>query len=78
MNIIDCHTHIGRNEHINSSVDDLLRSMDKSEIEKSLVFAGELNGIDNNYLLEQIAPHRDRLYGVAAYHLDQNTRSRRV
>jgi uncharacterized protein len=70
--IIDVHTHIGMNEHINSSVDNLLLSMDKSKIDKALVFAGEINGITNSYMLEQIALHKDRLYGVAAYHPDNN------
>lgn len=66
--IIDCHTHIGRNQHINASVDDLLISMDAAKIDKSLVFAGKLNDISNEYLLEQITPHQDRLYGVACFH----------
>lgn len=66
--IIDSHTHIGRNEHINSSAEDLLRSMDKSGVDKALVFAGKLNGVDNEYLLQQIKPHQDRLLGVGACH----------
>jgi len=41
--------------------------MDQAGIDKSFVFAGELNDCSNEYMLEQIAPHRDRLYGVAAY-----------
>lgn len=65
--IIDSHTHIGRNEHISATVDELLRSMDKAGITKSLVFAGELNDCPNEWMLEQIAPHKDRLLGVAAY-----------
>lgn len=65
--IIDCHTHLGRNEHINATADQLLQSMDKAGIEKSLVFAGELNDCPNKWMLEQIAPHKDRLYGVLAY-----------
>lgn len=67
--IIDSHTHIGRNAHINASVSELLNSMDKAEIDKSLVFAGKIADCPNDYLLEQIKPHQDRLYGVAAYHL---------
>jgi predicted TIM-barrel fold metal-dependent hydrolase len=66
--IIDAHVHLGRNEHINVSVDQLLRSMDKAKIDKSLVFAGELNDCPNDWMIEQIKPHRDRLFGVAAYH----------
>jgi uncharacterized protein len=65
--IIDCHTHLGRNDHIRATADELLRSMDKAGIEKSLVFAGELNDCPNEWMLEQIKPHKDRLYGVMAY-----------
>jgi predicted TIM-barrel fold metal-dependent hydrolase len=66
--IIDCHTHLGRNEHIKASAKDLLHSMDEVFIDKSLVFAGELNDAPNEWVLEQIAPHKDRLLGVAAAH----------
>jgi uncharacterized protein len=70
--IIDCHTHLGRNEHINANAKQLLESMDEAGIDKALVFAGELNDCPNNWMLEQIAPHKDRLLGVAAYrHTDQ-------
>lgn len=65
--IIDCHTHLGRNDHIRATADELLRSMDKAGIEKSLVFAGELNDCPNEWMLKQIRPHKDRLYGVMAY-----------
>src|ERR1035437_2869563 len=64
--IIDSHTHLGRNEHISSTADQLLESMDKAGIDKALVFAGELNDCPNEWMLEQIAPHKDRLFGVAA------------
>lgn len=64
--IIDCHTHIGRNHHIDANVDQLLRSMDQVGIDKSLVFAGEMNDAPNEWMIDQIAPHRDRLLGVAA------------
>lgn len=68
--IIDCHTHLGRNEHINARVDQLLKSMDEANIDKSLVFAGDLNDYPTAMMLEEIAPHRDRLYGVAAWDFD--------
>lgn len=64
--IIDCHVHIGRNENISASVTELLKSMDEAGIEKSLVFANKIGDASNEYMLKQIAPHRDRLYGVAA------------
>lgn len=66
--IIDCHTHLGRNEHITCSVDQLLKSMDEARIDQSLVFAGDLNDAPNNWVLEQVRPHRDRLLMVAAAH----------
>jgi len=66
--IIDSHTHLGRNEHINVSVDELLRSMDAAKIDKALVFAGKLNNHPNEDMYKNIAPHQDRLYGIAAWH----------
>lgn len=65
--IIDCHVHLGRNDHIRATADELLRSMDKAGIDQALVFAGELNDCPNEWMLEQIKPHRDRLHGVMAY-----------
>jgi predicted TIM-barrel fold metal-dependent hydrolase len=64
--IIDCHTHIG--PYFDFTVDDLLKSMDEAKIDRALVFAGELFDVPNEWLLKQIAPHKDRLYGVAAAH----------
>ena len=66
--IIDCHTHLGRNEHISARVSELLKSMDKAKIDKALVFAGQLNALTTDDMLKEIAPHTDRLYGVAAIH----------
>ncbi len=66
--IIDCHTHLGRNDHIKASVKELLESMDGAKIDKALVFAGDLNDCPNNYLLSELKPHRDRLKAVAAAH----------
>lgn len=66
--IIDAHTHLGRNEHINSSVKELLHSMDEAKIDKALVIAGKLNNHPNEEMYKNLAPHRDRLYGIAAWH----------
>lgn len=66
--IIDCHVHLGRNEHINSSVTDLLESMDKASIDKSFVFAGEINDAPNDWVLKEASSYRDRLEMVAAIH----------
>lgn len=67
--IVDCHTHIGRNAHINATPEQLLRSMDKAGIDKSLVFAGRLNDCPNEYLMKAIRPYPDRLRGVACCHI---------
>ena len=63
--IIDTHVHIGRNDHIKTDIKQLLASMDTANIDKALVFAGKINDCPNDYLLEQVAPHKDRLYAVA-------------
>jgi uncharacterized protein len=65
--IIDCHVHLGRNEHIAADAAQLIKSMDAAGIDKSLVFAGELNDAPNEWMLEQIEPYKGRLYGVAAF-----------
>jgi len=66
--IIDCHTHIGRSGNIMAATDQLLYSMDQSGIDKAFVFAGALGACPTDYMLAQIAPHKDRLYGVAGVH----------
>lgn len=64
--VIDVHTHLGRSDSISARVDELLRSMDQAGIEKSLVFAGRIGALSNEAMLEEIAPHRDRLTGIIA------------
>ena len=66
--IIDCHTHLGRNENITARVDELLRSMDSAGIERSLVIAGRLAALSNRDLLNEIRPHSDRLRAIIACH----------
>jgi uncharacterized protein len=66
--IIDCHVHLGKNSHITATAENLILSMEKAKIDKSLVFAGRLNSITNEEMLESIAPYPGKLYGVAAYH----------
>lgn len=66
--IIDCHTHLGRNEHVKASVSELLESMDSAKIDKALVFACDFNDCPNNYLLSELKSHRDRLLPVVAIH----------
>lgn len=65
--IIDSHTHLGRNNHIKGNAKELLKSMDAAKIDKALVFAGTMNDCPNEWLLEQVKKHRDRLYPVLAY-----------
>ena len=74
--IIDCHTHLGRNEHISARVDELLKSMDEAAVDKALVFAGDLNNLTTAEMLEEIKLHRDRLYGVAAWDFDYRYKHR--
>lgn len=74
--IIDCHTHLGRNDHIRARVAELLKSMDQAQIDKSFVFAGSLSAYDNETMLEEIKPHRDRLYPVAAWDFDYRYKNR--
>jgi Tat protein secretion system quality control protein TatD with DNase activity len=54
--IIDCHVHLGRNEHIKANVKELLDSMDGSKIDKALVFASELNDYPTYEMLDEIKP----------------------
>lgn len=68
MTVVDCHAHIGRNEHVNYSVDQLLSSMDKAEIDQALVFACDFNDCPNEFLLKEVSSHKDRLHAVLAYH----------
>lgn len=65
--IIDSHTHLGRNDHIKGNAKQLLESMDSAKIDKALVFAGPMNDCPNEWLFEQVKPHRDRLFPVMAY-----------
>lgn len=63
--IIDTHVHIGRNDHIKADVKMLLASMEAAHIDKSLVYASILGDCPNDYLLEQVKPHKEKLYAVA-------------
>lgn len=69
--IIDCHTHIGRNEHIKATAAELVASMDVAKVDKALVFAGHINDCTNKWMLEQIDPYKGRLYGVASVNLSR-------
>lgn len=66
--IIDCHTHLGRSEHITATADDLIISMDEAGVDKALVFAG-LKSCTNKWVKEQTAPYADRLFRVASVNM---------
>lgn len=66
--IIDAHVHLGRNKHIDATPTELVRSMDKAGIDKSLVFAGRIGDAPNEWMLLQISKYPDRLLGVASAH----------
>jgi predicted TIM-barrel fold metal-dependent hydrolase len=69
--IIDSHTHLGRpGGAIDSRAVDLIASMDKAGIEKALVFAGRMNSITTEQVIEEIEPHRGRLYAIGAISMD--------
>lgn len=61
--IIDAHTHIGH-KIIVAGPDQLVASMDAAGVTTSLVFAGHVNACPTQTLLNEIAPHRERLLPV--------------
>lgn len=64
--VIDCHTHIGSGGLINISADDLVKSMKKAGIDKSLVFAGSINGCPTKRLLAETRKYKGKLYPVGS------------
>jgi uncharacterized protein len=65
--IIDAHTHLGKpGGALNARAEELLKSMDEAKIDKSLVFAGRLNGITTKQVMEECWPWRDRLHTIAS------------
>jgi uncharacterized protein len=66
LRIIDAHAHLHAGRDWTPTK--LIRFMDKAGIEQSAAFASAIrHGITTAKLLEVVAPHRDRLFGVAAY-----------
>ncbi len=63
--ILDSHTHIGK-KTIVATAEDLVKSMDHAKIDKALVFAGKLNDQATEILLDDIAPFKERLYGIGS------------
>jgi predicted TIM-barrel fold metal-dependent hydrolase len=60
--IIDFHSHVG--ETVGKSLEDLLRSMDEAEMDKSVLFAGGSMKLQNNVLIQYLDQRPDRLYGA--------------
>lgn len=64
--VIDAHTHLGRpGGALEARAVDLIASMDKSGIDSAMVFAGRLNSITTEQVIDEIADH-SRLYAVAS------------
>ena len=63
--IIDTHTHLGSTA-LRATATELIASMDETGIERSLVFAGTINGCTNLELLRQVSQYPGRLLAVAA------------
>lgn len=61
--IIDAHTHLGLAD---AKVNELITSMQKANIDKALVFAGEINNYSTEQLLKDIAPYRGILYAIGS------------
>lgn len=65
--IIDAHTHIHLDPGAQGqTVPDLLASMDAAGIAMSAVFAASINQLTTEKVLEDIAPHADRLFAVGS------------
>jgi len=64
--IIDAHTHIGFGDTIDSNPKELLDSMKKAGIDKSFVFAGELNHCPTEKLISELLPYKDVLYPIGS------------
>lgn len=61
--IIDFHTHVGK--IVNSSVEELLRSMDKAKIDRSVIISGDdVVGLNRLELMDILNMYPHRFYGV--------------
>ena len=63
--VIDSHTHIGTKTII-ATAGQLVASMDEVGIDAALVFAGKINAMANDQLLDAIKPYPGRLYGIGS------------
>lgn len=62
--IVDAHNHIGKRKGLTFLVGDLLKEMDKSQIDQAVVFS-MTESIDNQYVAQSVKAHPDRLIGFA-------------
>ena len=66
--IIDAHTHLGNpGGAIVATPEDLIKSMDKAGIDKSVILAGNINKLSNKQVLAAANAHPDRLIPVGSY-----------
>lgn len=64
--IIDCHTHLEFGVEPLVTARELIMSMDKAKIDKSLVYAGKMFNCSNEKLLEEIVPFKERLIPIGS------------
>ncbi len=63
---IDSHTHIGSGGAIVAEPSELISAMDRSGVDRSLVFAGAINRCPTGWLIRKIAPWRGRLFAIGS------------
>ena len=65
--IIDCHNHIGEpwGTRDRQTPDELLRKMDRANIDMACVFGFRYENYDNRYTYEAVKAHPDRFIGFA-------------
>lgn len=64
--IIDAHTHIGKGGPINANPEDLIASMKTAGIAKACVFAGEINNLSTEELLDSLSMYKNILYPIGS------------
>lgn len=75
--LIDAHTHLGRKGGaLEARAEALIKSMDEAHIDEALVFAGRINGITTEEVIDEIASH-SRLYAIASASMGEGGESLR-
>lgn len=64
--IIDSHTHIGFNKIISSKIFELISSMKKADIDKAMVYAGDLGNCSTEALLKEIKGYQNIIYPIGS------------